>query len=77
VSNKTPAEKARELLDVNEVTSEMITVRDYPCSDNCGPGPRFLTQRNDRTPVCWNLDELKENIKIAACKGEELVKLIF
>lgn len=71
------ADEARELMAANGVTDEMVNVRDYPCSDHCGPGPRFLTKRAHHTPVCWNLDELRSNIVSAGCTGEELVKLIF
>jgi hypothetical protein len=73
----TVADEARELMAANGVTTDMVTVRDYPCSDHCGPGPRFLTKRGHRVPTCWNLDELKENIESAGCKGVELAELIF
>jgi hypothetical protein len=77
MSEKTPADEAREIMASNGITPEMVSVRDYPCSDNCGTGPRFLTKRRHHTPVCWNLDELRKNIEDADCTGEELVKLIF
>lgn len=49
------------LIEARQIVGDRGTVRDYQCS--CHPGgDRFLVLwKNDEVPVCYNLDELREN----------------
>jgi len=64
--------EARELLSKNGIP--FLSVTPYECSDNCGPGPRFIvrglassTVRKNRQgriyPLCFNLSELKDFVR--------------
>lgn len=55
-------DEATELLSKAGIS--FLSVTPYGCSDNCGPGPRFIVRGlpGECYPLCFNMLELKEYV---------------
>ena len=72
----TAAEQAAKVLLARGV-NEGMDVRDYPCSDGCGPGPRFILRVAFRTAVCFNMKELRRELtKHRFKRGQDLIDVL-
>lgn len=71
----TAAEQAAKALLARGV-NEGMGVRDYPCSDGCGPGPRFILRVVFRTPVCFNMKELRRELRAHPERGQALIDIL-